>query len=175
MGWSPVSSSNSRHAATSGSSPSATQKGSKQAGIRPVVIASRDAINAASPVILVVPCTTYRAGRRLYPRQALLHTPDGGLDVDSVALGEQGRTLAISQPPLHSRLYRDRGMALDRYGSLDLHRRRHTLPAPCQSSDKSGPCVSQRGQTVLPHGHRSSTCASAALASGSQNVMSMAR
>ena len=40
-------------------------EGSEQAGIRPVVIVSRDAINAASPVFLVVPCTTYRAGRRL--------------------------------------------------------------------------------------------------------------
>jgi len=72
-------------------------EGSEQAGIRPVVIVSRDAINAASPVILVVPCTTYRAGRRLYPSQILLHAPDGGLDVDSVALGEQVRALVISR------------------------------------------------------------------------------
>jgi len=69
----------------------------EQAGIRPVVIVSRDAINAASPVILVVPCTTFRAGRRLYPSQVLLHAPDGGLDVDSVALGEQVRALTTSR------------------------------------------------------------------------------
>ena len=37
----------------------------EQAGSRPVVIVSRDAINASSPVIIVVPCTTYRPGRRL--------------------------------------------------------------------------------------------------------------
>ena len=72
-------------------------EGSEQAGLRPVGIVSRDAINAASPVILVVPCTTYRAGRRLYPSQILLHAPDGGLDVDSVALGEQVRALATSR------------------------------------------------------------------------------
>ena len=72
-------------------------EGSEQAGGRPVVIVSREAINAASPVILVVPCTTYRAGRRLYPSQVLLHAPDGGLDVDSVALGEQVRALATSR------------------------------------------------------------------------------
>ena len=72
-------------------------EGSEQAGIRPVVIVSRDAINAASPVILVVPCTTHRAGRRLYPSQVPLHAPDGGLDVDSVALGEQVRALATSR------------------------------------------------------------------------------
>src|SRR5215475_2749392 len=79
-------------------------EGSEQAGIRPVVIVSRDAINAASPVILVVPCAISRAGRRLYPSQVLLHAPDGGLDVDSVALGEQVRALA------KSRLGRRRGM-----------------------------------------------------------------
>jgi mRNA interferase MazF len=61
------------------------------------VMVSRDAIKAASPVILAVPCTTYRAGRRLYPSQVLLHAPDGGLDVDSVALGEQVRALATSR------------------------------------------------------------------------------
>ena len=72
-------------------------EGSEQAGIRPAVIVSRDAINAASPVILVVPCTTYRAGRRLYPSQVLLHAPDGGLDVDSVALGEQVGALVTSR------------------------------------------------------------------------------
>lgn len=72
-------------------------EGSEQAGIRPVVIVSRDAINAASPVLLVVLCTTYRAGRRLYPSQVLLHAPDGGLDVDSSAMGEQVRALATSR------------------------------------------------------------------------------
>ena len=41
-------------------------EGSEQAGTRPVIIVSRDAINTASNVVLVVPRTTYRAGRRLY-------------------------------------------------------------------------------------------------------------
>jgi mRNA interferase MazF len=62
-----------------------------------VVIVSRDAINAASPVVIAVPCTTRRPGRRLYPSQVLLRAPDGGLDVDSVALGEQVRALAKSR------------------------------------------------------------------------------
>jgi mRNA interferase MazF len=70
-------------------------EGSEQAGFRPVVIVSRDAINAASTVVLVVPCTTYRPGRRIYPSQVLLHPPEGGLDVDSVALAEQVRALSI--------------------------------------------------------------------------------
>lgn len=72
-------------------------EGSEQAGTRPVVIVSRDAINRASSVVLAVPCTTYRAGRRLYPSQVLLRAPDGGLSVDSVALAEQVRALTAER------------------------------------------------------------------------------
>ncbi len=78
-------------------------EGSEQAGFRPVVLVSRDAINTASPVVLVVPCTTYRPERRIYPSQVLLTSPDGGLEVDSLALAEQTR--AISK----TRLIRHRG------------------------------------------------------------------
>lgn len=69
-------------------------EGSEQAGSRPVVIVSRDAINAASAVVIAVPCTTYRPGRRIYPSQVMLSTGDGGLSVDSVALCEEVRALA---------------------------------------------------------------------------------
>ncbi len=69
-------------------------EGSEQAGTRPVVIVSRDAINVAAPVVLGVPCTTYRQQRRLYPSHVLLRAPDGGLAVDSIALCEQVRALA---------------------------------------------------------------------------------
>lgn len=69
-------------------------EGSEQAGIRPVIIVSRDAINAASSVVLAVPCTTYRPGKRIYPSQVLISAPDGGLDRDSVAMAEQVRALA---------------------------------------------------------------------------------
>jgi mRNA interferase MazF len=69
-------------------------EGSEQGGSRPVVIFSRNAINAASPVVVVIPCTTYRPGRRIYPTQILLQAGDGGLRVDSIALGEQIRAIA---------------------------------------------------------------------------------
>jgi mRNA interferase MazF len=67
---------------------------SEQAGVRPVVIVSRDAINRSSPVVVVVPCTTWSEGRRLYPSQVPLHAADGGLRVDSVALAEQVRAIS---------------------------------------------------------------------------------
>jgi mRNA interferase MazF len=69
-------------------------EGSEQAGIRPVVVVSRDAINDASPVVVVVPCTTLRGERRIYPSQVVLRAPDGGLRSDSLALGEQVRAIA---------------------------------------------------------------------------------
>jgi mRNA interferase MazF len=69
-------------------------EGSEQAGIRPVIVISRDALNEASPVIVVIPCTTFRPERKIYPSQVLLRAPDGGLRVDSIALGEQVRAIA---------------------------------------------------------------------------------
>jgi mRNA interferase MazF len=72
-------------------------EGSEQGGIRPVVIVSRDAINTNSPVVLAIPCTTYREGKRVYPSQALLRTPDGGLERDSIAMADQVRVLAKSR------------------------------------------------------------------------------
>lgn len=69
-------------------------EGSEQAGIRPVIIVSRDAINNSSSFVLAVPCTTYRVGRRIYPSQVLIIAPDGGLERDSIAMTEQVRALA---------------------------------------------------------------------------------
>lgn len=72
-------------------------EGSEQAGTRPVVVVSRDAINRASPVVVVVPCTTFHARRRIYPSQVPLEPPEGGLRADSLALGEQVRAVAKSR------------------------------------------------------------------------------
>jgi mRNA interferase MazF len=68
-------------------------EGSEQLGTRPVIIVSRNAINASSSVILAIPCTTYRT-QRIYPSQVLIYAPDGGLDVDSVVMADQVRVLA---------------------------------------------------------------------------------
>ena len=78
-------------------------EGSEQAGTRPVIVVSRDAINTNLSTVVIVPCTTYRPSRRLYPSQVPISAPDGGLTVDSVALCEQVRTIA------KGRLLRHRG------------------------------------------------------------------
>jgi len=45
------------------------------------------------PRPVVVPCTNYRPGRRLYPSHLLVKAPDGGLAADSVLLTEQVRVV----------------------------------------------------------------------------------
>ncbi len=79
-------------------------EGSEQAGIRPVIIVSRNAINKNSPIIVIVPLTGAKNVRRSYPNNVPIAKGEGGLTVNSVALGGQVR--AISK----SRLLRKRGM-----------------------------------------------------------------
>lgn len=69
-------------------------RGSEQAGSRPVVIVSRDAINDNSSVIVCVPCTNAANCSKVYPSQLLLRKGTGGLGMDSVAMCEQIRAIA---------------------------------------------------------------------------------
>jgi len=77
-------------------------QGSEQSGTRPVIIVSRDALNAISTVVIVVPVTGRENRRRIYPSQLEIKARDGGLSKDSVALCEQLR--AISKTRLKKRL-----------------------------------------------------------------------
>ena len=78
-------------------------EGSEQAGVRPVIIVSRDAINQNSSVIVIVPVTKAANIKRTYPNNVTITQSEGGLTVDSVALGGQVRAIATS------RLLRQRG------------------------------------------------------------------
>lgn len=78
-------------------------EGSEQAGTRPVLIVSRDALNASSPVVVVVPLTRRANKAKLYPSHVVIEPGGSGLDHESVALCEQVR--AISK----NRLQRRRG------------------------------------------------------------------
>jgi len=69
-------------------------QGSEQAGSRPVLIVSRDVINKNSPVVIVVPLTGLEHCPHIYPSQVLIKGGVGGLDKDSVALGEQVRAIS---------------------------------------------------------------------------------
>ena len=69
-------------------------EGSEQAGARPAVIVSCDAINRYSPVIVICPLTSVSNMQRLYPSDVLVRAPEGGLKNDSVALTLQVRAIA---------------------------------------------------------------------------------
>lgn len=72
-------------------------EGSEQAGTRPVVVVSRDAINANSPVVVVVPVTDAANVKRVYPSHAHLGKDTGGLKIDSIVKVEQIRAIQTSR------------------------------------------------------------------------------
>jgi len=76
--------------------------GSEQAGRRPVLVVSREVANVALPVVAVLPLTSHRKGRRVYPNEALVPAGTAGLDRDSVVMAHQIR--AISKRRLGARL-----------------------------------------------------------------------
>jgi mRNA interferase MazF len=69
-------------------------EGSEQAGTRPAIVVSRDAINANSPVVIIVPVTNRANKKHIYPSQVEMKMGEGGLTCDSVALCEQVRAIS---------------------------------------------------------------------------------
>lgn len=72
-------------------------EGSEQAGTRPVVVLTRDSINANSPVVVVIPITDASNVKRAYPSHTHLPKGSGGLKMDSVAKAEQIRAIQVSR------------------------------------------------------------------------------
>src|SRR5712692_9260243 len=70
---------------------------SGQAGTRPVVVVSRDSINANSPVVVIVPVTDASNVKRTYPRPSYLPKGCGGLKADSIAKTDQIRAIPVSR------------------------------------------------------------------------------
>ena len=78
-------------------------EGSEQAGTRPVVVVSRDAINHNAVnnnrtiVMVCVPLTDRKNLARIYPSHVEIKKGTAGLSMDSVALCEQIRSIAPEQ------------------------------------------------------------------------------
>lgn len=72
-------------------------QGSEQGGTRPVVIVSRDALNASAPIVVIVPLTGKENKRKTYPTHLEVRAGEGGVDKDSVALCEQIRSISKSR------------------------------------------------------------------------------
>lgn len=66
--------------------------GSEQGKTRPVLVVSRTDLNQILPVVCVLPVTSRKPGRRIYPNEALL--PSGSATLrESIVLTYQVRTL----------------------------------------------------------------------------------
>lgn len=72
-------------------------EGSEQAGTRPVAVVTRDAINANSPVVVVVPFTDAANPKRIYPSHVWVAKGSAGLRLDSIAKAEQIRAIEVSR------------------------------------------------------------------------------
>jgi mRNA interferase MazF len=67
--------------------------GSEQGKTRPVLVISEEEINQILPVVNVLPLTTRKPERRIYPNEAVVSAGVGGLPHESIILCYQIRTL----------------------------------------------------------------------------------
>ena len=68
--------------------------GSEQQGRRPVLVISDETTNSVMPVVTILPFTSLKKGRRVYPNEALLKKGVAGLESDSIVLAHQIRTIS---------------------------------------------------------------------------------
>jgi len=67
--------------------------GSEQGKTRPVIIISENDINSLLNVVNIIPVTTRKEGRSIYPNEAILEIAQTGLKNQSIALCHQIRTI----------------------------------------------------------------------------------
>lgn len=67
--------------------------GSEQGKSRPVLIISEDDINSVLNIVNIVPITSRKENRIIYPNEALLPADNSGLEKESIALCHQIRTI----------------------------------------------------------------------------------
>jgi mRNA interferase MazF len=90
--------------------------GSEQGKSRPVLIISEDDINELLNVINIIPITSRKSGRTIYPNEVLLLPGKNGLINESIALCHQIRTID------KKRLSKNYGIITDqevRYGIIE--------------------------------------------------------
>jgi mRNA interferase MazF len=67
--------------------------GSEQGKTRPVLIISDESVNKKISVLNVLPITSRKSGRIIYPNEALVPAGTAGLEKESIILCQQIRTL----------------------------------------------------------------------------------
>jgi mRNA interferase MazF len=68
-------------------------RGSEQGKTRPVLVISSAELNQLLPVVNVLPITSRKPNRRIYPNEALIPNGTAGLTSESIVLCYQIRTL----------------------------------------------------------------------------------
>ena len=71
--------------------------GHEQAGRRPALVFCNDIIAAPIGLATVLPLTTWKEGRRVYPTEVLLPGGTGGLPAASLVLAHQVRTISAQR------------------------------------------------------------------------------
>ena len=72
-------------------------KGSEQAGMRPVLVISNDAVNSHLPIFTCIPFSSVKPGAKIYPTEVLLTTEETGLNKLSVLMIQQIRTVSAER------------------------------------------------------------------------------
>ena len=67
--------------------------GSEQGKSRPVIIISEDDINELLNIVNIIPVTSRKKDREVYPNEALIQANKFGLEIESIALCHQIRTI----------------------------------------------------------------------------------
>ncbi len=67
--------------------------GSEQGKSRPVLVVSEDEINSLLNIVNVLPITSRKPGRQIYPNETLIQANNFGLEKESIILCHQIRTL----------------------------------------------------------------------------------
>ncbi len=67
--------------------------GSEQGKSRPVIIISQDEINELLNIVNIIPITSRKPGRIIYPNETLIPSKKFGLESESIALCHQIRTI----------------------------------------------------------------------------------
>lgn len=71
--------------------------GLEQKGIRPVLIISDDYYSTLMPLVTILPITSLKPKRKIYPNEVLIkteHSKETGLTSDSIILAHQLRTIS---------------------------------------------------------------------------------
>jgi len=71
--------------------------GSEQGKSRPVLIISEDYIDELLNIVNILPITSRKIGRQIYPKEALIEANLFGLEIESIVLCHQIRTLDKSR------------------------------------------------------------------------------